>query len=322
MEVTNDSVLIPAKIADSRVKDILLFSPLDIAFGSSERSSIFNDFVSKSNGIGVFARLQVDQYLSSHGEADILLNQKRNKLLGIQGKVGLRSSFDIPNLIKADFDASIVPDGQLQVNALLHRKINPNISVDGYFCGNFKSPLIYGSRISYKSSLLGMEISNYDIQNIYGIVKYPQRFSFGFKANLQETTVPSPVKFLASFERDGYQISGTYQHQHKIALGIYQSVTIYRRIVNPIEDKRNKFIANYIDTAIESEINAKNGQMDFKIGSSYQLNKNWLFKGNCSTDNGISGTGVFKINLDSAISLTLGINKAGIYAGSMINIGK
>jgi hypothetical protein len=74
-----------------------------------------------------------------------------------------------------------------------------------------------------------------------------------------------------------------------VKVGFSQHLVTHRNVYNIFEEKRVKFIANYIDLALEAETR-KNSAGSISAGVSWQPNKNILLKLHASSDKGVLGT--------------------------------
>lgn len=68
----------------------------------------------------------------------------------------------------------------------------------------------------------------------------------------------------------------------ELTVGFTQHLVTHRKVYNPFEDKRVKFIANYVDIAVEATSGGR-----IAGGVSWQPNKNLLSKLHVSTDKGV-----------------------------------
>jgi hypothetical protein len=109
-----------------------------------------------------------------------------------------------------------------------------------------------------------------------------------------------PVLFALSLDKripntdSTYCVSASIESPSRdMVLGFSQHLVNNRKIYNPLEDKRVKFIANYIDIAVEGR--TKNGRAsDIYAGISWQANKNLMTKLHVSTVNGIVVSGIVR----------------------------
>ena len=106
-----------------------------------------------------------------------------------------------------------------------------------------------------------------------------------------------------------------------VTLGFLQQIVARRKIYNPLEDKRVRFIANYIDMAIEASRRSAGGT-DLAAGVSWQPNKNLLLKGRVSSAAGVSVTAAVKSWWKPTLTLagTAGVSNHGVYAGVQVRL--
>ncbi len=74
--------------------------------------------------------------------------------------------------------------------------------------------------------------------------------------------------------------------------------------MNPLEDKRVKYIANYLDTAVEAKTSI-NGKTEFQGVLAYQPNKNVLMKTRLSSADGVAAALVLKFWGNPSLSLAV-----------------
>jgi hypothetical protein len=87
-----------------------------------------------------------------------------------------------------------------------------------------------------------------------------------------------------------YCVSSSYKMASKeLTMGFSQHLVTHRKVYNIFEDKRVKFIANYVDIALEAT-SKHFAETDVAAGVTWQPNKNMLFKLHASTEQGIVGT--------------------------------
>ena len=107
----------------------------------------------------------------------------------------------------------------------------------------------------------------------------------------------APVEISASLDRrvpgtdSTYCLSSTLRSpSNELTVGFSQHLVTHRKVYNPFEDKRVKFIANYVDIAVEATSGGAKNSTAVAAGVSWQPNKNVIAKAHISTHQGLVGT--------------------------------
>ena len=281
-------VLIPARFQQV-IPPLLAESPLPYLLGTLWRHRLLHDFVATRSGVSIDSNLATDQYLSVAGASQIALVQ--GNTIGVQNSAfSLRGKFSIPEIMSCDGRLLVTQEGGLGMELLLRRALAKKIAADIYLRNR-----ILGLRLVGSQAVFGVESEikspgfRSDPNLAYATVKFG-RLSVGaeisFKNFRVDTVLDSekPGDFSASF---GVSDSG-------VVLGFQQRLVSRRRVLNPLEDARVRFIANFVDTAFETTYNTNNKTSEFHAAVSLQPNKNLLLKTRLSTVYGIAGTAAFK----------------------------
>jgi hypothetical protein len=86
----------------------------------------------------------------------------------------------------------------------------------------------------------------------------------------------------------------------RASLSYFQHFPFLRKIMNPLETRKVKGIVNHVDVGLElsqdfAEANNNNrAGPSIRAAASYEINKNWMVKGNLEKGKGISGTVAFR----------------------------
>ena len=110
----------------------------------------------------------------------------------------------------------------------------------------------------------------------------------------------APVEMSVSLDKRIANTDSTYcvcstlrTPSNELIVGFSQHLVTHRKVYNPFEDKQVKFIANYIDIAVEAKTKvgkSTTAETDVSAGVSWQPNKNILSKIHVSTIQGVAAT--------------------------------
>lgn len=153
-----------------------------------------------------------------------------------------------------------------------------------------------GFRAQSSSFLFGSEVPIADPRKVsaWVISRVSRDFTVGVSGSPLEPS--APVEISMSLDRrvpgtdSTYCISSTIRSpSNELTVGFSQHLVTHRKVYNIFEDKRVKFIANYIDIAVEATSGPENTAA-VAAGVSWQPNKNLLAKIHVSTDRGAVAT--------------------------------
>ena len=162
-----------------------------------------------------------------------------------------------------------------------------------------------GIRGESGSFLMGMEIpESVESTHAWMISRLSKEFYVGMSAFPVSAwkNIDSPLILKGSLEKripgtdSSYCVSSSFNlPSSELTLGFSQHLVTHRKIYNLLEDKRVKFIANYVDIAVEassstSQASNSSGLTRVAAGVSWQPNKNVLIKLHASTNQGIVST--------------------------------
>jgi hypothetical protein len=185
-----------------------------------------------------------------------------------------------------------------------------------------------GVRGESGSFLMGIEIpETVESTHAWMITRFSREFYVGMSAFPVSAwkNGDSPIILKGSMEKripgtdSSYCVSSSFNvPSNELTLGFSQHLVTHRKIYNPLEEKRVKFIANYVDIAVEassstSKANTSSGLNRVSAGVSWQPNKNVLIKLHASTNQGVVSTlAVRNWWLPSAlVAVSLGVNSGG-----------
>jgi hypothetical protein len=154
---------------------------------------------------------------------------------------------------------------------------------------------IVGLRVSSSQVMLGVEFPFPDPEKVsaWMISRPTTDITVGIRGSILKPN--EPVEICASLDRKIPNTDSTYcvsssltTPSNEITVGFSQHLVTHRKVYNLFEDKRVKFIANYIDIAIEAT--SAGSKTNVLAGVSWQPNKNILSKVHVSTSEGVVGT--------------------------------
>ena len=155
-----------------------------------------------------------------------------------------------------------------------------------------------GLRASSRTVMLGAELPYGLPENVsaWMIGHVGRDVSVGVSGSLFKET--APIELVMSIDKripgtdSTYCVSTSIKSPSKeFCVGFSQHLVTHRKVYNPFEDKRVKFIANYTDLAIEAKaIPGKVNSTTISAGVSWQPNKNVLTKVHVSTFQGLAAT--------------------------------
>lgn len=161
-------------------------------------------------------------------------------------------------------------------------------------------PKSVGCRGESSHMLVGTELPVADpkLMTAWGVGRVSDNLWFGLSGQpLQEKPA---LEVSGSLEKkipntdSSYCVSSNYKVGSKqLTIGFSQHLVTHRKVYNVFEDKRVKFIANYVDVAVEATTVPK-GPTNVLAGVSWQPNKNILVKLHASTEEGVVATGAVR----------------------------
>ena len=159
-------------------------------------------------------------------------------------------------------------------------------------------PQNVGIRLQSEYLLIGTDvpISNPFNVSAWGIARISDELWLGLSGSPLDGR--SPFRILGSYEKripgtdSSYCVSSSLNMPTKeVSIGFSQHLVTHRKVYNVFEDKRVKFIANYIDIAVEASSKPDDSKAtQVAAGISWQPNKNMLLKLHASTQQGLVGT--------------------------------
>jgi len=195
-------------------------------------------------------------------------------------------------------------DGLTGYGILSHSLANGSVlSLTGNLLDRSKA---FGFRAHMKSSFqIGCEVpkdSPIDTQ-AWIISRLSPNISIGLQGYPLQTKPDSVYKLALCMDKQientdsTYSVSASIEYPSKdVMLGFSQHLVTHRRIYNPLEEKHVKYIANYIDIAVEGRTKGDSNSVihDIAGGVSWQLNKNLMTKLHASTTRGLALTGIVR----------------------------
>ena len=323
-------ILVPARFTQ-RVPpiDILSSNPVYYLTGAFKLHKLLNEYTSSSSGAHIEFILVPDTNVSSlvHGNVSVPLS---NKLLGKPvGGLDMSLSGDFAQSMHGSGRVAISSQGGMIASAYI-RKYLAESAADMY-CRADASETSIGARFVGSSNLIGIEASfdpvtkTSGFSKAYGMVDSGS-VTIGGEVSLNQKSFPYNLHACISSNRAtsnratmNLSITGTGLPTN-VTLGFLQQMVTKRRVYNPLEDKRVKFIANYVDVGCEVSRTADSTSL--AAGVAWQPNKNLLFKSRISSMSGVSLTAACKSWWTPSITaaVTAGLSHTGPYTGIQLKV--
>ncbi len=281
-------VLIPARFQQP-VTPLLACSPLPYLLGSHWRQRMLHDFVAASTGISIDSKLALDEYLAVEGTAQI---GKFGPAV-TEAALALRGKFSIPGMFHAEAQLGLSQAGGVAAELLARRTLAKNFVSDLYLRNDHLGIRFVGQNavVGFETEISGTSGNLRVEPNLaYALVKHGR---FGFGTEISDKTFRLET-VLGSARPGDFAVSLALNSAGRVTLGFQQALVTRRRVVNPIEDSRVRFIANFVDTAVEAVHDSVAKTTDFTASIAYQPNKNVLVKSRLSSTHGIAGAVAFK----------------------------
>jgi len=272
---------------------------MSVGFGNLFRREVLLDLHSFSGGVGLDILLcpefppvlaaQLSMLGSSvtkkvtGGALNFHLNKELTPTVHSLGRLSLSNTDGVSGFAMLTHQ---LPDegGQISLTALMDDSDNK----------------IVGFRGQSKSMTLGLDIPTnaFDHSKAWVMSRISPSICLGLSGSPFNESLP--VQFCVSLDKkipntdSSYCVSAAIESPSRdLTLGFSQHLVTHRKIYNPLEDKRVKYIANYIDIAVEGR--TKDGRAgEVLAGISWQANKNLLGKVHVSTEHGAVVTGVVR----------------------------
>ena len=295
-------VLVPPRISTRGLTRPLVFeNPISVAFGNLFRKEVLEDLHCFNGDVSLDVLMcpELPPNLAAHlslsgsstdktikgGAVNLHFNQQLSEQVSGLGRVTISGSDGLTGY--AMFSLDLLGKGVL--------------SLTGNLLNKTKS---FGFRAHMQSFRFGCEVpkdSPIDAQ-AWIISRLSPSVSVGLQGHPLQTRADSPYKFSVCLDKQidntdsSYTVTASIDYPSKdVMLGFSQHLVTHRRIYNPLEEKHVKYIANYVDIAVEGRTKGDSNTLhDIAGGISWQLNKNLMAKMHVSTSNGVAMTGVVR----------------------------
>jgi hypothetical protein len=278
-------VLIPPRISTRGLtRPIELENPMSVGFGNLFRKEVLLDLHNFDGRMEVDVLLAPEQppvlaaHLSMLGAAASRSVQGGFLNLHLNSAVG--NDFHVLGRLSLGSDSSLTG-----YTMLSHNSPWGQLSVTG------KSDSASGNWLGVRGRseflTMGAEVPVSDAMGLraYAIARIANMFSVGVCGSPLRREEPTEI--CLSVDRaipktdSSYCVSASVQSpSNQLTVGFTQHLVTHRKVYNPFEDKRVKYIANYVDLAVEADAGNVSG------GVSWQPNKNVLTKLHVSTNKG------------------------------------
>lgn len=325
-------VLVPPRISTRGLsRPLVLENPFSVAFGNLFRKEILQDLHCFNGAVSLDVLMcpELPPNLAAH----LSLSGSSSERTVKGGSVNFHFNQQIAEQITGIGRVTISGSDGLTGYGMISRPIGDGgvLSLTGNILNKTKS---FGFRAHSKSFRFGCEVpkdSPIDTQ-AWVISRISPSVSIGLQGHPLQTRPDSPYTFSVCLDQQiqdtdsSYTVSASIEYPSKdVMLGFSQHLVTHRRIYNPLEEKHVKYIANYIDIAVEGRTKGSDSNTlhDIAGGVSWQLNKNWMAKLHASTNNGVVLTGVVRNWWVPSVlgSVSLGIDTRGNpYVGGRVQL--
>ncbi len=300
-------VLVPPRISTRGLTRPVDFDiPVRVQFGNLFRQEVLHDLHSFDGAVGldVLVAPEIPPTVAAHFA-----------LVGSSDSKTVSDGF-LSLFFNREFGDSASAWGRLcigQKSGLLgNGKFSVRASSSGGYAltvsspGGHRSPTQVGIRADYKGVHAGIEtlVPDYkSLQDSSSLDRLVASSSFWMFSRLSKKVSVGLSGRSLSLSLDGdipntdsrYCVSGEFDLSAlgSVKVGFSQHLVTHRKVYNPFEDRRVKYIANYIDLALEA-VSTSSGTGSVAAGVSWQPNKNILLKLHASSEKGVLATAALR----------------------------
>jgi hypothetical protein len=288
-------VLVPPRFSvRGLTRSIEIENPMSLYFGNLFRREVLLDLHSFKGAVGLDVLIAPENPPATAAHVS-LSGSVPARTVGA-GSLHLHLNNSFANFWHALGRLSLgTTEGLTGFGMVSHMSNDVKLSVTGSVENS--EPRTLGMRLESPDFLLGAEVPvpHPEKVSVWGITRVLNDFCVGIIAHPLQSNC-EPLVISGSLEKripgtdSTYCVSSTVNIPTKeLTIGFSQHLVTHRKVYNIFEDKRVKFIANYVDIAVEA--NSKpNSTTNVAAGLSWQPNKNMLMKLHASTQEGLIST--------------------------------
>jgi hypothetical protein len=312
-------VLVPPRFSvRGLTRPLEIENPMSVYFGNLFRKEVLADLHNFSGSLAVDLLIAPETPPKVAAHVSMKGSSVTRSVEG--GELHLHLNHDFSNSLSSIGRLCVGSGSGLSGFAMISKQLEQG-RVSFTYSGDSENERKVGLRASSDSFTIGLEVPVHDpvlSAQAWLISRVSPELYVGVSG--QPLGSPeSPILLAGSFEKripgtdSSYCVSSVYKMpSNELTLGFSQHLVTHRKVYNILEDKRVKFIANYVDIAVEATTH-KSGFSDVSAGVSWQINKNLLVKLHASTNQGLVSTlAVRNWWIPSVLtSVSAGIDRAG-----------